>query len=85
MPRGQVVTAACDTAKVGCELEFYFLANAPDRVKGEDILPLDDSRYCQSSSVDAAMEGEARSSDSGEMLAGLLRVQVPCALAKGIC
>jgi glutamine synthetase len=37
--------------QVGCELEFYLLAKAPDRAEGEDLLPLDDSQYCQSASA----------------------------------
>lgn len=65
--------------QVGCELEFYLLAKAPDREKREDILPLDDSRYCQSSSADAAMEGAACKLDN-EVLPGM-----PSSVVKAYC
>lgn len=44
--------------QVGCELEFHLLAKAPDRAKAETITALDASRYCHSSQVDAAMDGQ---------------------------
>ncbi len=43
--------------QVGCELEFYLL-KAPDKWSGTAPEPLDDSKYCQSSSADAAAEGD---------------------------
>lgn len=59
------------TMKVGCELEFYLLAKAPDRAKDEKIMALDDSRYCQSSQADAAMDDLEAIINAVEKLSGL--------------
>jgi len=63
--RRGVVTRGRRRPQVGCETEFYLLKEDPASLAREAgqtgvgplLVPLDDSKYCQSSSITAAAEG----------------------------